>query len=663
MGFQLSRRTRPFVIILASLAILVGSLLSAPTTQAGAAQTTGTLEWPHFIRVHVETARADTRVLIDAGWANVRWASQPGVRPGNYLLRVDQNGYVHSLDNGLALVRAGTAATPNLVVYVQFPGNDSADSFAFAPGNSLTAGAVNRVAGSANTVTDVQPSIPRYSLPMDFEFFVGGRCRPDQYLQISAEWTRKVWRTPDGVAPGLYRVRLNADFTVTSLDGNTAWQQIDAMAWDWDHPILGALIVHSCDPAGDGADIVGYDRNPDGTLQHMTTWAQQPDAGYGWIPFGTYAGSYARPEGFAGGNYVVRTPGAPLVVASGSRPFQNAGPRRLVDTRNGGVGLAPGQVLAVPVRPAADVGYDAEVAAVNLTVTGATAGGWLTAFPCGTAQPATSDLNYAAGQTVANLAHVKLGSDGRVCVTASSATHVIVDIAGWYPKGASFQSGAAIRVIDSRANPNRVPANQVVEVPGGLPVGARAAAINVTVVAPAADGWVTVYPCGTTPPKASALNFAAGQIVAGATLAALNNSGRTCVVASADTHLIVDVSGGVGPGSSYDAFTPRRLRDTRDNDGAPLQPGETLTIDLPQDKTPSSAAVITLTATASPKGAYLTVHPCSTTVPLASNLNLAAGQTAANLALTPRASYGRLCVTTSATTHVVVDLQGRHPLT
>jgi hypothetical protein len=47
-----------------------------------------------------------------------------------------------------------------------------------------------------------------------------------------------------------------------------------------------------------------------------------------------------------------------------------------------------------------------------------------------------------------------------------------------------------------------------------LPV---AVAANVTVVQPAANGYLTVYPYGTsTPPIASALDFSSGQTVANA---------------------------------------------------------------------------------------------------------------------------------------------------
>ena len=42
-------------------------------------------------------------------------------------------------------------------------------------------------------------------------------------------------------------------------------------------------------------------------------------------------------------------------------------------------------------------------------------------------------MNFAAGQTVANLVTVKVGGDGNVMLyNAAGSTHVIFDVVGWY---------------------------------------------------------------------------------------------------------------------------------------------------------------------------------------------------------------------------------------
>jgi hypothetical protein len=67
---------------------------------------------------------------------------------------------------------------------------------------------------------------------------------------------------------------------------------------------------------------------------------------------------------------------------------------------------------------------------LNLVAIGAHAPGFVVAVPCG--QPSdVSNLNFT-GDTgaVANGANVKLDASGAVCVTTSTATHVIVDVTG-----------------------------------------------------------------------------------------------------------------------------------------------------------------------------------------------------------------------------------------
>jgi serine protease len=54
------------------------------------------------------------------------------------------------------------------------------------------------------------------------------------------------------------------------------------------------------------------------------------------------------------------------------------------------------------------------------------------------------------------------------------------------------------------------------------------------------------------------------------------------------------------------------------------------------------------------------VFPCNTGLPNASNLNFVAGQTVPNLVSVALDSQGRLCVATTARTHLIVDVAGFH---
>jgi len=132
-------------------------------------------------------------------------------------------------------------------------------------------------------------------------------------------------------------------------------------------------------------------------------------------------------------------------------------PERLLDTRTGtgtpaGI-VAPGSVVELDVTGigVSQLPEDASAAVLNVTVTGTQGGGWVTVWPCGTAPPLASNLNFTAGQTVANLAVAKIGAGGRVCISpAQSATHLVVDIGGWYPATSSYVPLSPERLLDTR---------------------------------------------------------------------------------------------------------------------------------------------------------------------------------------------------------------------
>jgi hypothetical protein len=71
---------------------------------------------------------------------------------------------------------------------------------------------------------------------------------------------------------------------------------------------------------------------------------------------------------------------------------------------------------------------------LNVTAVSPTSGGYLTVWPdLITPRPVTSDLNFAAGQTVPNLVIVQVGTNGKVDVyNAFGSTNVLIDVMGWY---------------------------------------------------------------------------------------------------------------------------------------------------------------------------------------------------------------------------------------
>jgi hypothetical protein len=86
----------------------------------------------------------------------------------------------------------------------------------------------------------------------------------------------------------------------------------------------------------------------------------------------------------------------------------------------------------------------------------------------------------------------------------------------------------------------------------GVPSTAKAAALNVTLVQPSLEGYLSIWPFNTTPPLVSTINAAAGEpAIANGAIVLLtttdNNFNISVVygtaVSGGSAHLLLDVSG------------------------------------------------------------------------------------------------------------------------
>ncbi len=111
-------------------------------------------------------------------------------------------------------------------------------------------------------------------------------------------------------------------------------------------------------------------------------------------------------------------------------------PERLVDSR-GGVGTparpwGEGEVRSVTVAGRGSVPANATAVIANLTATNTTSWGFLSAWPGGAPQPASSNLNFLAGQTVPNLVMLKLGAGGSLSIAnGPGSANVLLDVMGY----------------------------------------------------------------------------------------------------------------------------------------------------------------------------------------------------------------------------------------
>ena len=353
---------------------------------------------------------------------------------------------------------------------------------------------------------------------------------------------------------------------------------------------------------------------------------------------------------------------------------------RLLDTRGGNPAteaasgpVTPGHPLTVNV--AGHVGVPAAGAAavsLNVTVTNPAAAGWVKVYGCGD-MPATSNVNFAAGQTVANAVLTPVAANGTFCIASHVPTDVVVDINGYFTAGAGMAPVTPARVLDTRDIGARlsagVPLKLAIAGHGGVVEGASAVSLNVTVVDPSRAGWVKVHPCGSEP-ATSNVNFTANQTVANATIATLAMDGSICITSLVDADVVVDVNGYFTSDTGQAPFTPRRLVDTRPGespdaavgvDKVQVTPGSPLRITVaglagvPTEGV--GAVALNVTATNPAAGGWLNVYGCGT-APFASNVNFVGGQTVANAVLSPVSADGAICISSNIGTDVVVDING-----
>jgi len=246
--------------------------------------------------------------------------------------------------------------------------------------------------------------------------------------------------------------------------------------------------------------------------------------------------------------------------------FAPLAPARLLDTRAGlGAPMAPvapsGTVHLAVLSHGGVPASGVSAVVLNVTATGPTAAGYITAYPGGTTRPTASNLNFAPGATVANVVVVPVGADGTVSLFNGSvgATDLVADVAGYFVAGASTTTGAfaalaPARLLDTRAGIG-APAGPVapggtvhlaVRGAGAVPAtGVLAVVLNVTVTQSTAAGAVTAFAGGTSMPATANLDYSAGATVVNLVVVPVGADGTVSLFnsSSGTTQLIADVAG------------------------------------------------------------------------------------------------------------------------
>jgi hypothetical protein len=253
--------------------------------------------------------------------------------------------------------------------------------------------------------------------------------------------------------------------------------------------------------------------------------------------------------------------------------------------------------------------------------------------------------------------------------TVTTTRELFVDWAGAFSEPETkggYTPLVARRILDTRETGDPLvaaTARRLVLADGLVPSDVSAVEINLTVARAVHGGYVTVYPCGATRPLAAAINFVAGETKANLVDGMYRTGGALCLWSNVDVDIVIDLQG-YHSDSSVARLVPRRavrLLDTRLGD--PVAAGEVRQIPvIAAGAAPAGTAAVALNvAVDRPDHAgFLTVFPCGTDRPWASNVNFAAGQTVSNEVLVAPGGDGTVCIYSTSGTDLVVDLDATY---
>jgi hypothetical protein len=279
---------------------------------------------------------------------------------------------------------------------------------------------------------------------------------------------------------------------------------------------------------------------------------------------------------------------------------------------------------------------------LNVTASSPTSAGYLEVYPEGAA-PATptSNVNFTAGETVANLVTVPLSTAGGVSVlNFAGTTAVDVDVEGYYSTtGAGLYNPVTpTRVAGTLAAGTPIAANTAIPVTvaggtTGIPASATAVVVNLTAAGGTSASYLSSYAAGATPATTSSLNFTAGETVANRDIVNVGTGGQIEVYNFAGSvNADVDVDGYYGAtGATFVPLAaPVRVADTRTTSTVGTQTAipsggtEAFNLATTASGIPTTATAVAANFTVVPGAApgYITVFPTGvTTPPTASDVN------------------------------------------
>jgi hypothetical protein len=236
------------------------------------------------------------------------------------------------------------------------------------------------------------------------------------------------------------------------------------------------------------------------------------------------------------------------------------------------------------------------------------------------------------------------------------------------PGISTYVSRSGVRLMDTRSTGTtadglaqrtgviRVAAPRTVHIGGraGIPTTVRAVAVNVLVPSPALRGALTLWACGGTRPGHPNVHYQAGVDSTMLVVTALSTTGTLCIATTTPVHVVLDAQGYFPTAAVYATVPTARLASGTRSAGSTLRFNTTRRGGVPAKVT---AVVLKVTAESVAKG-VVTVYPC--TARRTSSVSLSTGdrRIVDNLVVIAPSAAGTLCLYSSATAAVSVDVVG-----
>ncbi len=628
-------------------------------------------------------------VAVDPGSGTVFASTIDGNSGAGTTWVIDEssNTVVDTIQRGGSFIAANTA---------------TGSAYATAP-NDYALGAWVLTPSAANALSPVIPTTEStsttFTVGTDGSFTFAATALPAATYTETGALPTGVTLSPSGVLSGTPAAGTAGTYPITLTASN-------GIPPDYSQAFTLTIDATPEAPAITSADQITFYAGETNTFNVTSTGAPAPTfSETGALPPGVTFDEYGLlsgtpPSGSTAGVYPIQITAAnssgtttqafTLYAEPQNATFISLTAMRILDTRSdiGGYDapVGPGQTLVLQVTGQdglPSTGVSAVV--LNVTVTDPTASSFVTVYPDDESLPTASNLNFTAGETVANLVTVPVDSGGAIdFYNHTGSVELVADLEGYYTTDPSFISyfvpAGPFRVLDTRngtggysapAGPGGSISLQIEGVDGVPADGVSAVVLNLTATDPTDSSFVTAYADGDAIPSSSNLNFTAGETIPNLVVVPVGADGKVDFYNhTGSVNLVADLEGyytySSSAGSSYVALSPSRVLDTRNGTGGysvPVGPGATISLQVTGvDGVPPSgvtAVVLNVTATDTTDSSFVTAYPDGEAVPTASNLNFTAGETIPNLVVVPVGADGKIdFYNHTGSTDLVADLEG-----